>query len=200
MGQEFWEDVSYVEISSNRRKALRFLVDAGRPLTPTELSDRMGVVLKTASRAVRELQDRELVECVNPEEPRYRRYSATEEGRMIEEELEQELEIGPGGLALAEKPVQYEVREASEEVQDGVSYVRRSENRRAVLDILGSSERPATASELSEVMDIGRDSASRALRQLEDRGLTRCLNPDSPRYRRYRITESGERVLELFQD
>jgi hypothetical protein len=44
------------------------------------------------------------------------------------------------------------------------------------------------------------NSASRAVRQLSDHGLVACLNPDAPRYRRYRLTETGRAVWETLQD
>jgi DNA-binding MarR family transcriptional regulator len=80
---EFWAVVSYVQMSKNRRQVLHHLDKADRPLTPTELSKRLHVAFNSASRAVRQLADKDLVTCLNPDAPRYRRYRLTDTGRSI---------------------------------------------------------------------------------------------------------------------
>ena len=70
-------------MSKNRRQVLRYLADADRPLTPTKLSKRMQVAFNSASRAIRQLADRGLVACLNPEAPRYLRYRLTEMGCTV---------------------------------------------------------------------------------------------------------------------
>lgn len=80
---EFWATVSYVQMSKNRRQVLHHLADADRPLTPTELSDRIQVPFNSASRAVRQLADHDLVVCLNPDAPRYRRYRLTATGQRV---------------------------------------------------------------------------------------------------------------------
>lgn len=84
---EFWRKLSYVEMSKNRRQVLKILGTSHRPLTPTELSDRMDIQFNSASRAVRQLASENLVRCVNPDAPRYRRYQMTEKGKEIVQEL-----------------------------------------------------------------------------------------------------------------
>ena len=95
---EFWVEVSYVQMSKNRRQVLRHLADADRPLTPTELSERMQVAFNSASRAVRQLAHRGLIVCLNPEAPRFRRYRLTESGRNVLRTL-QEVEDSDHGEA-----------------------------------------------------------------------------------------------------
>lgn len=80
---EFWATVSYVQMSKNRRQVLHYLNAADRPLTPTELSERMQVHFNSASRAIRQLADHELVVCLTPDAPRYRRYRLTDLGRAV---------------------------------------------------------------------------------------------------------------------
>lgn len=80
---DFWQDVSYVQMSKNRKQILKLLYKADRPLTPTELSAQMQVAFNSASRAVRQLAGHELVICLNPNAPRYRRYRLTERGREV---------------------------------------------------------------------------------------------------------------------
>lgn len=75
-----------------------------------------------------------------------------------------------------------------------LSYVQMSKNRKLVLKELDESRRPLTPTELSRQLNIAFNSASRALRQLAGKGLVVCINPDAPRYRRYRMTSQGKRV------
>ena len=85
---EFWTLVSYVQMSKNRRQVLHHLTEADRPLTPTELSTRMQVSFNSASRAVRQLAAHDLVVCLNPDAPRYRRYRLTDVGRAVRRTLQ----------------------------------------------------------------------------------------------------------------
>lgn len=87
MDDAFWRDVSYVQMSKNRREVLQVLATQSRPMTPSELAEELDVVLKSASRAVRQLADRDLVKCINPDDPSYRRYRLTEKGADIANEL-----------------------------------------------------------------------------------------------------------------
>ena len=87
-----------------------------------------------------------------------------------------------------------------DELWQQVSYVQMSKNRMQVVRLLDESGTPLTPTELSERMAVAFNSASRAVRQLSDHGLVACLNPDAPRYRRYRLTETGRAVWETLQD
>lgn len=194
MGSDFWEEVSFVQRSVNRERILRLLVDAGRPMTPTELGEETGVVVKTASRAVRSMVGRGLVECVNPDAPRDRRYRPTDRGREVWMKV-QELEDDrrrPG--EFAESGLEYSVGEVPGELQEDASYLQASRNRKAVLEALASADIPLTPSELAEDIGSGFNSASRAVRQLAERDLARCVNPGSEKYRRYELSERGERI------
>lgn len=197
MDNEFWEEVSYVERSRNREQALRLLLEAGRPMTPTELGDRMDIVLKSASRAVRQLHDHGLVECVNPDASRDRRYRPTEKGRTVLEQLASVDKQGGGQPdAFAEPPLEYDTG-VPEEVQEAAKFVQMSPNRKSVMRHLASSDAPLTPTELAEELDTAFNSVSRALRQLAEREVVECITPESDRYRRYALTETGERVYRL---
>lgn len=80
---EFWADLSYVQMSKNRTGVLQQLSKAELPLTPTELSARLEIAFNAASRAIRQLADHDLVTCINPEAPNYRRYRLTDYGRAV---------------------------------------------------------------------------------------------------------------------
>ncbi len=202
MPDDFWEEVSFVQRSPNRRKVLSLLVEAGRPMTPAELAEEMGVVLKSASRAVRQLDGHGLVECMNPDAPRDRRYRPTGDGREVREEVERvEATAADAGepVAFAEPPLEYETG-TPEELEEAVEFVQISSNRKAVMRQLASSDVPLTPTELSEGLDMAFNSASRALRQLADHGLARCVTPESERYRRYELTATGEDVYDILSE
>lgn len=87
MDDEQWAKLSYVEMSKNRTNALQTLYESDKPLTPTEVKEKLDIAFNSASRALRELNEKELVKCINPDAPRYRRYKITEEGEEVAEEL-----------------------------------------------------------------------------------------------------------------
>ncbi|MDY6766264.1 MAG: winged helix-turn-helix transcriptional regulator [Candidatus Nanohaloarchaea archaeon] len=196
MDAAVWEDVAYVQNSVNREKVLQELVAAGRPMTPTELSDDLGIVVKTASRAVRQLDERGLVACRNPDAPRDRRYQPTDQGRRVADRLDAVADrtVPAAPPALGESPLEYGAGR-DEPVDDAVSFVAMSENRAAVLNWLHQADIPLTPSELSTDLDISFNSASRAVRQLVERDLVECVTPEAERFRRYTVTDGGETVV-----
>jgi len=77
--------VSYVGRGSVRRKVLKALL---KPNCPTELSRQIGIERSTVSRAILELTEKELVECLTPDERMGRYYCTTEIGRKVLEVIE----------------------------------------------------------------------------------------------------------------
>ncbi|MFB6294883.1 MAG: winged helix-turn-helix transcriptional regulator [Candidatus Nanohaloarchaea archaeon] len=190
-----WRDVAYVQNSRNRERVLTELVDAGRPMTPTELADELGVVVKTASRAVRELADRGLAACQNPDAPRDRRYTPTEHGREVRSRLEDvaDRDTAVQPVTVTESPPEYG-EDRPDEVTEAASTVLMSENRTAVLLHLDHVGIPLTPSEIAEDLGLAFNSASRAVRQLHEQDLLQCVTPDVDRFRRYTVTDRGEAV------
>lgn len=83
-----------------------------------------------------------------------------------------------------------------------VYWVRNGKNRKQVLTLLAEARRPFTATELADhdQIDISMNSAAITLRELADRGLVTCINPDANRYRAYRITDEGKTVVEKLDE
>lgn len=77
---------------------------------------------------------------------------------------------------------------------DDLEYVRRSRNRTKIMESL--NEFPKIPSELAEATVITRQHISHGLKELGERDLVVCLNPEDKRGRVYRLTEKGEEVLE----
>jgi DNA-binding transcriptional ArsR family regulator len=84
---EFWTAVSYVERSKNRAKTLKILAESEKPLTPTEISEKLDIVLNSASRALSQLKEENIVACINPDAKIYRRYRPTKLGEKIAEKF-----------------------------------------------------------------------------------------------------------------
>jgi hypothetical protein len=72
--------------------------------------------------------------------------------------------------------------------QDHLPWLRQSESRTTILTRL---HQPSTASQLARTTDFSRDHCSRALCDLTQRTLTRCLNPRSRRSRLFWLTRTG---------
>ncbi len=195
MDSGVWRDVAYIQNSRNRERVLTELVDAGRPMTPTELADELGVVVKTASRAVRELADRGLAACQNPDAPRDRRYVPTEDGREVRSRLEDvaDRRTAVQPVTVTESPPAYG-EDRPDDITEAASRVQMSENRTAVLLHLDQASVPLTPSEIAEDLDLAFNSASRAVRQLDDADLVECITPSADRFRRYTVTGRGEDV------
>ena len=75
-----WEDVSFVQ--GRVRKCCLEVLAIG-PTTPTEIASRIDKPLSHISRALKELQERSLVECLTPNMSKNRIYSITEKGRKV---------------------------------------------------------------------------------------------------------------------
>ena len=79
-------------------------------------------------------------------------------------------------------------------MNDDIEYVKRSKNRTHIMKSL--DEFPKIPSELAEATVISRQHISHGLKELSQRDLVVCLNPEEQRGRIYRLTERGEKVLE----
>lgn len=78
-----WEDVGFVKASKIR---LQILETLGKPMTPTELSrtpELQTYKLPAISRALRELEERKMVECLNPRQKKGRLYQRSIHGRSV---------------------------------------------------------------------------------------------------------------------
>ena len=80
-----WDLVSFVKRSSQRSKILSLLK---KPMTPSEIAKATGMYLTHVSRTLRELRERNLVECLTPEERVGRYYRLTKLGKKILAEKE----------------------------------------------------------------------------------------------------------------
>ncbi len=77
--------LEYVEKSSYRVKVLKAMGDDVK--IPTKIAEDSGVLRSHLSNVLRELREKELVECINPNSKKGRLYRLTEEGFEILNEI-----------------------------------------------------------------------------------------------------------------
>ena len=75
---------SYVKISSYREKVIEALKTAGvNGLTPTEIAEECGILVNHISKVLKELRDKDLIQCINPRVRKGRIYRLTATGELI---------------------------------------------------------------------------------------------------------------------
>jgi predicted transcriptional regulator len=75
---------------------------------------------------------------------------------------------------------------------DLISFLSRSKNRKIVLENL---EKPNTPTELASKLKIQRSTISRAILELIDKKLVKCLTPKEKMGRLYQTTDLGKKIL-----
>ena len=73
-----------------------------------------------------------------------------------------------------------------------ISFLLRSKNRKKVLKNL---EKPGTPTELATKLQIQRSTVSRAILELQDKKLIKCLTPNEKMGRLYQIIDLGRKIL-----
>lgn len=76
-----WAEYGYVIASKYRTAVVKALLDC--PRTPKQISERSGISIAHTSRTLKELLQKELVTCVNPQASKGRVYKLTEKGMQI---------------------------------------------------------------------------------------------------------------------
>lgn len=85
-----WSKYSFVVRAKNRKSILLHLSD---PKTPSQLSEELKLSLSHVSRAVKELEEKELIECLTPNEKVGRVYRRTPDGEKIANHLSKSPQI-----------------------------------------------------------------------------------------------------------
>lgn len=75
---------------------------------------------------------------------------------------------------------------------DLIAYLRRSNIKVKLLKLLGE---PKTPTDLKKTLGIHRESISRALLEMQKKGLVTCLNPKQANFRYYKTTEKGKKLV-----
>ena len=86
LSDEMLAEISYVQISTYRTKAMKALEDEVK--IPSVIAKDSGIRTNHISKVLSELKAHELVECINPEVRKGRLYRHTEKGEQIVKNLE----------------------------------------------------------------------------------------------------------------
>ena len=78
-----WQDVSFIVSSNYRKKVLESLEN---PKTPSKISKELNINIAHISRALNELMDKKLVECLTPNSNKGKLFVITKRGKEILEE------------------------------------------------------------------------------------------------------------------
>jgi len=81
-----WNLVGFVKRSKNRQKVLELLE---KPLTPSDVAQKLKISLTHASKVIRELNSKGLIECLNEKATMGRIYKRTKEAEDILESLKE---------------------------------------------------------------------------------------------------------------
>ena len=81
LSDEMLAEISYVQISTYRTKAMKALEDDVK--IPSVIAKDSGIRTNHISKVLSELKAHELVECINPEVRKGRLYRHTEKGNQI---------------------------------------------------------------------------------------------------------------------
>ena len=72
-------------LRGERRKAILFCLD--KPMIPKEIGEHCNVSIHNVSKSLKELADKGLIVCKNPEDKFYRFYELTKKGKDILKEV-----------------------------------------------------------------------------------------------------------------
>ena len=86
LSDEMLTEISYVEISSYRKKVMKSLDDEVK--IPSQIAKDSGILTNHISSVLRQLKEHDLVECINPEVRKGRLYRLTDKGEKVTENLE----------------------------------------------------------------------------------------------------------------
>lgn len=87
LSDEMLTEISYVQISSYRKKVMKSL--DGEVLIPTQIAKNSEIRPNHISKVLAELKAHELVECINPEVRKGRLYRLTDKGDNVVKNIEE---------------------------------------------------------------------------------------------------------------
>ena len=73
-------------LRGERRKIILLCLD--KPKIPKEIANECKISIHNVSKSLKELMDKGLIKCENPEDKFYRFYSLTEKGKKMKKEVE----------------------------------------------------------------------------------------------------------------
>lgn len=81
------EDATRWVLSVDRRLIVMKALEATEAFSASEIAERTGRSVQNVSRAIDELEERGLIECLTPEKHSWKRYLLTETGKTVIDDL-----------------------------------------------------------------------------------------------------------------
>lgn len=81
------EEITKWVLSVERRVVVLNAIDATGAFSAADIAERCGRSVQNMSRAIRELEGKGLIECLNPEKRTWKRYLLTDMGRSVYRDL-----------------------------------------------------------------------------------------------------------------
>jgi len=75
------------------------------------------------------------------------------------------------------------------------AWLNRGKRRKSILELLNNSERPLSAKDVKSKLKIAISQASYSLKELRNRGLIECINPDDKIGKLYLINKKGKELV-----
>ena len=82
-----WELVAWVKRGKRRISILRLLKLSSSPLTANEIKYKLKIAISQASFTLKELSEKSLIECLNPNDKIGKLYKIIKKGEMILNEI-----------------------------------------------------------------------------------------------------------------
>ena len=83
-----WKKYAWVRRGKRRQETLKVFDMAKTPLTVNDVHSKSRIAISQASKTVAELQEAELIRCLNPDDKIGRLYMITEAGKEIIKKME----------------------------------------------------------------------------------------------------------------
>lgn len=85
-----WDKISFVVASQPRLKVFLELLESEK--TPSNLAEELEIPISHVSKALKELKEEGIVECLTPDRKKMKFYRATERGRELKVQIKKVLE------------------------------------------------------------------------------------------------------------
>lgn len=85
--RQFWIDYSFITRSKQRKTVITII---NTPMTVTEIKKKTNLSLSETSRVLRAFKEKELAECLNPDDSLGRIYQLTEKGKLLKEKIKKQ--------------------------------------------------------------------------------------------------------------
>jgi DNA-binding MarR family transcriptional regulator len=75
------------------------------------------------------------------------------------------------------------------------AWLNRGKRRKSVLELLSKSEKPLSAKEVKSKLKIALSQASYTLKELNEKGLINCVNPNDKIGKLYLVSKKGKELI-----